>query len=375
VARGVNHVRRRCRAVLSHVLHGTRRKLEGRQYKRWTAYVVLPFLVGATSLGLINFWVLGEDAPPSAGGIQFDVDASGGFKDAASSVTIGHLTRTAGMTSEMLPSVSTDLRVAVDGCDSDASVELDTYPDPRWWLALRAGRQGKPQRIAIKRGSQAVVGSAEPGAIKGIVAVTVPGRVANAKAYVWHGYRIQIPLQAQIASGAGGVFTMLRSRITNRALNGVLLRSVIGQEITFTFDAPWVRRRAFMSCFVVLPALVEGQALSLAPLGAAGLAVESATHDGAVGPEDATSRFTVTNGNIDGSATVPTPLTATTPTWYCHRDLHPTGPPQPDCHAIVVVNEPGQETTQQVLLIVLGALGSAGLLGTFDGMRRFYIPW
>jgi hypothetical protein len=83
----------------------------------------------------------------------------------------------------------------------------------------------------------------------------------------------------------------------------------------------------------------------------------------------------VRGGKVNLSETTPQPLGSVTPTWYCHRDPDPGGPPPPDCHAAVRVDESDRESAQQLLLIVLGASGSAGLIGAGAGLRRFLMPW
>ena len=342
---------------------------------RILCYVVLPFVAGVGSLAAIVFCVLKTHEAPQPAGIQFDVDASPALGQAAGEITFRHVAREAGAVPLLLASTGTDLVVSADGCAQEVHVSLGVYPDPRWWLILRAGRQKRFQRLAIQRGRVPVVSSLKPGTVRGVVAATIPGQINDAKAYVRAGDPIPLPLRQSVSFGAEGAVTRLVAHIPGRALRGVLLRPTLGQSIAFTFGAPWVTGRGFKSCMVNMPALVAGQVPSWPPLGASGLTIASGTMLAAAGPENGTSRLIVSNGSIDHSETEPSPYTSTAPVWYCHRDAKPSGPPPSDCHALVVIEEPNRETEQQLLLIVLGAVGTAGLLGFANGLRRFLVPW
>jgi hypothetical protein len=84
----------------------------------------------------------------------------------------------------------------------------------------------------------------------------------------------------------------------------------------------------------------------------------------------------VESGSVAAGESSPPPRDAAViPSWICGRREKPTQAPQSDCHAIAVVEEPDREEMQQFLLIVLGAIGSAGILGFFDGIRRRLAPW
>jgi hypothetical protein len=207
------------------------RWLRGRQGSRLLVYVLLPLFFSLSAMSVLAFWVLHKDDPPPPQGISFDVDASGDFGLAASQITLEHVRRQPGVAPPLLPSSGTDLVVSANGCDRYAHAELSIFPDPRWWLALRASRRGETQRIAIRRGVDPLTLTARPGDVRGKAVVVIPGAVDHLAVYVWHGHRVSIPFRKLVTEGNQGEFTVLDLRIPDRAIEGVLLRSVIGQEL------------------------------------------------------------------------------------------------------------------------------------------------
>jgi hypothetical protein len=354
----------------SHVLPSVRRR------RRWWYYVLLPLMLAGACLAVIAFCVLGSDPAPTVTAIDFDVDASGDFARAAQEITLLNLAHEPGAVPEIVPSTDSELQVAADGCQPFVDVTLAVYPDPRWWLALRASRQHLPQVLALQRGTHDPV-SISPGSVKGLASAAIPGGISDLKVFVPRGEeQLPIKVSARRIVGDPEEFTLVRFKVPDEAIRHVLLRSVIGQNIVFTFKAPWVHPNGFRRCYIALPALIEGEASSIAGLGAEGLAIQSTTSVAGRGPLRGTTRLEVSNGSVAPSISSPPPDdSAITPTWACHRRRNIEKIVSPDCHANVVVDQPQREAWQQVALIILGALGSAGFVGVFDGMRRILVPF
>ena len=347
-----------------------------RRRQRWLYYVVLPLLLAGFCVTAISLWILDTDEVPPVSGIDFDVDASGDFGRAVDRITLLHLARQQGAVPEVLPSTDSELRVTANGCRSPVSATLSVYPDPRWWLALRAGRRGEFQALAIQRGTNEPA-TISPGSVSGLASAAIPGAISHLRVYVPRGEKaLAISASTELLVGEGEEFTIVSFRIPDRALQNILLRPVIGQQIVLTFDAPWVHPNGFLSCYVAIPALIEGQAQSLTGLGAEGLAIHSATSVASRGPMRGIAILEVLDGSIAASASSPPPRhSAITPTWTCHRKEEISELITPDCHASAVINLPQRKTWQQVLLIIFGAVASAGFVGFFDGLRQILVPF
>lgn len=344
--------------------------------RRWIYYVALPMILGLGSLAAIAFWVLDTSKAPTVAAIDFDVDASGDFAEAAQRIVLANLERRPGAVPPLLPSSHSELNVAVDGCDSSAKATLSVFPDPRWWLALRAGREGSSQPLAIQRGTN-MPATISPGSVGGYAAAAIPGDISDIAVSIPRG-EDSIPIRptSELFVGEPGEFTVVKFKIPDRALKKVILMSEIGQTIVLSFNAPWVHSRGFLSCFVSIPALIEGQASSISGLDRAGLAIQSATSIAGRGPIRGTTTLDVSNGTVSDTESAPPPSdSAIRPTWTCHRPEKASEEVPPDCHASAVIEEPQRETWQQVSLIILGALGSAGFVGFFDGVRRILVPF
>lgn len=310
-------------------------------------------------------------------GIDFDVDSTGDFSDAVAEITLLNLEREPGAVPELLPSQNTELDVSVNGCGSPVDALLSVYPDPRWWLAVRAGRRGEAQRLALRRGGDPQTRTIPPGMVKGIAAVAIPGAIDEISAFVSRGSkRIPLPTKREIVAGEPGTFTLIQVKVTKQALGHLLLRSILGQTIHFEFQAPWVHPRGFLSCFVSLPALVEGQATFMTSIGASGLAISSTTSATARGPEVGVTKLQLRGGSLQASASSPPPIRSQViPTWTCQGHVHAPSRLRPDCHSNVVIEEAQGKEWRQVLIFILGAIGAAGFVGFFDGLRRLLVPW
>lgn len=342
---------------------------------QWLLYVWLPLALAIACLGGIAFWLLDNQPAPVVAAIDFDVDATGDFARAAEQITYLRMAQHRGAAAELLPSTDTGLFVEVNDCESQAEVTLSVYPDPRWWLALRASRRGVPQVLALQRGTNAPA-VISPGSVEGRASAAIPGDLEDVEVFIPRGEdRIPVRATTELLEGSPEEFTRVEFRIPDRALDDVLLRSVIGQYISLTFKAPWVHPGGFRRCYVALPALIEGEASSLAGMGAEGLAVHSAASVAGRGPFTGTTRLFISGGSAVSSESRPPPQRAAiTPTWTCHRRQRISQLTGPDCHSSALIDEPHREAWQQVLLLILGAVGSAGVLGVLDGMRRKIVP-
>jgi len=338
--------------------------------------VILPALVAVGALGVLVLEVLAaDDQPPPVAAIDFDIDASGNFARAAQRISFMNFMRRPGAVPEILPSTNSELGIVADGCSPTVDAVISVDPDPRWWLALKASRLGKSQPLVVRQGSNNPV-AVSPGSVAGLASVSIPGDVDGVEVFIPRGNRrLPIRASAERLAGAPEDFTVIKFKIPDRALRGVVLRSVLGQRIAVAFQAPWVHPKGFMTCYVAIPALLAGQAPAFLGLGTEGLATDSGGITGPRGPPNGASRLELSSGTLSPSASRPPPnAAAITPTWTCHRDVRRAQSVSDDCHSTAVIEESGRETWQQVLLVVLGAVGSAGLIGVAGGLRRLLVP-
>ena len=334
-------------------------------------------MVGFGCLAAIIVWILPTDDPPPVVGINFDVDSSSAFSEAAAEIGFLNLRHEPGAEPQIFPSQSTELDVGVDGCNPEAKVVLSVFPDPRWWLAVKASRRDKSQRVTLIRGSSGRVYTIPPGGMKGVVGIALPGEIEGIDASVPRGSKrsVELPVEREVVVGAPGTFTLVKARVTGAALRGVRLSPFFGQSVNFAFRAPWVHPRGFKSCFVAMPALVEGQGFFLNALGAEGLGNSYFTSVVQRGPQSGTVRLHVESGSMQPAASSPPPSRSQAiPTWTCSNE-HKQAALRPDCHSTVVIEEPNSKEWRQALILVLGAIGSFGLVGFVDGLRKYWAPW
>lgn len=344
-------------------------------WRRWVGYVLLPLTLIAVSIVLADR-LLQVRQPPGEGSpnasVVFGVDGGIAFQDYN---RIARNDRPPASDApefyergEVNESLATELAVKSDGCHRTVHVSGYVALDPRWMAAVQANRHKAPLRLETgwPRVKSPIASFTPLGHFSFVITGHVTGFAAD---FEEGGVAV-----THTNYDAADDYTTVMGTVPEREFVAVPIPNPgrrLSDELHFVFRAPWAAPRGFESCYVRIPSLVGARLpVGIFPLDEPLRWMSPSPY----GPSYGSTELRAGDDTVDLQDTHPSPNRGAGRQWTCTRHVPEDAlTTAPDCHATVVLSAANEAATFQLLLIVLAATLSGGLVGLGAGLRRLLL--